>query len=177
MIAAHRRRTDKLDRERVFLTDNADDFPRGSPVNNISSQIDIKVAEVLARDADLVSAYGDKSQAREIKGDARDYLIDAFRDIVLGAAAIGDSTVPGIIAKFRIPEPRTEQNLIASADAWFAETAPPLEARFVTAGLPEDFRAALIAAKTAFQNRATPPTAPARITAKRSARSTTYCAN
>ncbi|CAN5455100.1 hypothetical protein BH10ACI1_BH10ACI1_34070 [soil metagenome] len=151
MIAAHRRRMNKLDSERVMIVDNSADFPKGSPVDLISVEIDAKVAQALQRDADLASAFGDKLQAREIKGDSRDHLIDNFRDIVLGGVAIGDAAVPGITARYKIPQPRTEQNLIASADAWFDDTAPPLEGLFIAAGLVADFRANLIASKTAFQ--------------------------
>ncbi len=151
MIAAHRRRTDKLDREKVMIRDNPDDFPKGSPVEIISVEIDTKVAEILVRDSDLASAFGDKSQAREIKGDTRDRLIDNFRDIAIGAVGIGDGAVLGITAKFKMPYPRTEQNLIASADAWFADTAPPLEGLFIAAGLAADFRAELLDSKNAFQ--------------------------
>ena len=82
MIDAHRKRTDKLAREKVMLDDNSADFPADSPVAEISLQIDANVVEILKRDADLASAFGDKSQAREIKGDARDHLLDCFEEIV-----------------------------------------------------------------------------------------------
>jgi hypothetical protein len=151
MIAAHRRRTNKLDRERVMITENETDFPAGSPVALISVEIDAKYHEILARDAELVSALGDKSQAQEIKGDARDHLIEGFKDIKNGAIAIGDDVVPGITAKFIVPHPRTEQNLIASAEAWHLDTAPPLEGLFIAAGLLARFRENLISAKNDFQ--------------------------
>lgn len=151
MNDAHRRRMDKIDRERVFMSDNAADFPVGSPAEIISAAINAKAAEALARDADLVTALGDKSQAMSIKGDRRDNLLDEFRDVIAGAIAIGDAAEPGITAKFRMPEPRTEQNLIAKADSMFAETAPPLEAKFITVGLPADFRDQIKDAKINFQ--------------------------
>ena len=150
MIDAHRRRVDKFDRERVFITDNAADFPVGSTAHNISLELDTKVDLFLGQDADLVSSLGDKTQAMEIKGDARDNLLDAFREIILGAKAISDVVVPGITMKYKMPYPRTEQNLIASADAWFADLAP-LEAQFVEVGLSATFRDDLIDAKEAFQ--------------------------
>ncbi len=150
MNDAHRRRMDKIDRERVFVTDNAADFPKDSPVDKVSVKINEKATDVLARDADLVAAFGDKSQAMSIKDDRRDNLLDAFREIVLGARAIGETEVPGITAKFRMPNPRTEQNLIATAEAFHAETAA-LEQQFIDVGLDADFRAALIAAKNDFQ--------------------------
>ena len=150
MIDAHRRRVDKFDRERVFMTDNAADFPVGSTTSNISLELDTKVDLFLGQDADLVSSLGDKTQAMEIKGDARDHLLEAFREIVLGAKAISDAVVPGITMKYKMPYPRTEQNLIATADAWFADLAPHA-AQFVEVGLRTSFRDDLIAAKEAFQ--------------------------
>lgn len=151
MNDAIRRRMDKIDRERVFITDNSADFPKDSPVDRISVLINAKAAEVLAHDASLVSALGDKSEALAIKDHDRDILLEMFRDIVSGAIGIGDTAVPGITAKFKMPHPRTEQNIIAKADSMFAETAPPLEEKFISAGLDEDFRADLMTAKNAFQ--------------------------
>lgn len=150
MNDAHRRRMDKIDRERVFVTDNAADFPKDSPVDLISETINTKATNVLARDADLAAAFGGKSQAMSIKGDRRDNLLEAFREIVLGARAIGNAAVPGITARFKMPEPRTEQNLLATADAFHADTAA-LEQQFIEVSLDADFRAALIIAKNDFQ--------------------------
>ncbi len=151
MNDALQRRMNKIDSERVFVTDNVADFPAGSPVDLISVVINAKATEVLAHDAALVSALGDKSQALAIKDHDRDILIDMFRDVVGGAIGIGDTAVPGITAKFKMPHPRTEQNIIAKADSMYADTAPPLEAQFFGAGLDANFRANIITAKTAFQ--------------------------
>ncbi|HMS41806.1 MAG TPA: hypothetical protein PKE69_16360 [Pyrinomonadaceae bacterium] len=150
MNDAHRRRMDKIDRERVFITDNAVDFPKDSPVDIVSGNINAKATDTLARDADLAAAFGGKAQAMSIKGDRRDNLLEAFREIVLGAKAIGNSAVPGITARFKMPEPRTEQNLLATADAFFTDTAA-LEQQFIDVGLDADFRTALITAKNNFQ--------------------------
>ena len=150
MNDAHRRRMDKFDREKVFMTDNAADFPKDSPAEKVSVIINGKVTDALAQDATLVSSLGDKSQAQSLKGDDRDILLGKLRDVVMGAAAIGNAKVPGITAKFKMPEPRTEQNLIAGADAFFADTALN-EADFIEVGLDADFRANIIAAKEDFQ--------------------------
>lgn len=151
MNDAYRRRMDKFNRERVFFDDNGADFPAGSPAETVSAQIDANVAEILQRDAELSATLGDKERAQAIKMNRRDLLLEAEREIVSGAAAIGDAAVEGITAKFKMPHPRTDQNIIADADAKFADTAPPLEAQFVTVGLDATFRADLQAAKTAFQ--------------------------
>lgn len=151
MNDAHRRRMDKLDRERVFLTDNAADFPKDSPVDKISVIINGKVSDALTRDGNLVSSLGDRQQAQSNKGNARDLLLEELRDVVAGATAIGNEVVPGITTKFKMPEPRTEQNLIAAADAFHADTATPLEEKLIEVGLPADFRAQIINAKDSFQ--------------------------
>jgi hypothetical protein len=150
MNDAHRRRMDKIDRERVLITDNAADFPKNSPVDLISVIINAKAAEVLARDADLAAALGGRAQAINVKGDRRDNLLERFREIVLGARAIGNQAVPGITAMFTMPEPRTDQNLIATAEAYFTKTAA-LEQQFIDVGLDAGFRAALMTAKNEFQ--------------------------
>jgi hypothetical protein len=150
MTDAHRRRKDKDDRERVFVADGAADFPAGSPVALISAIIDAKVAEVLVRDANLVSALGDKAQALNIKHDARDLLLEEDRQIVAGAAAIGNTAIPGITEKYKMPYPRTDQNLIADADAKYADTEAQ-EAQFIAVGVDPEFRKNLKDARDAFQ--------------------------
>ncbi len=123
MIDAHRFRTDKINRERVYVNDNATDFPADSPVGEISVLIEAKLQQALELDAELVKTLGDKMQAANIKGNARDSLIDRLEEIVMAAIAIGDANVAGITAKFRMPRPRTDQNLIADATAKYADTA------------------------------------------------------
>ena len=49
-----------------------------------------------------------------------------------------------------MPDPRTDQNIIAKATAMFNETAP-YEANFVGVGLDANFRTNLTAARDAFQ--------------------------
>lgn len=151
MNDAHRRRMDKIDRERVYLTENVADFPKDSPVDKISVIIDAKVAEALARDAELVSALGDKEQALSKKGNSRDVLLDLLRQVIGGAIAVGNAVVPGITEKYKMPEPRTEQNIIATAVSFHADTAPPLEEKLIGVGLDDDFRTQIIDAKNQFQ--------------------------
>ena len=150
MNDAHRRRMDRIDRERVLITDNAADFPKDSPVEKISVIINAKAEKVLARDADLAAAFGGKSQAVNVKGNHRDALLEKIREIVLGGRAIGNGAVPGITAILTMPEPRTDQNLIATAAAYFDKTET-WEQQFIDVGLDADFRAALIDAKNDFQ--------------------------
>lgn len=151
MNDAFRRRQDKLDREKVFFVDNAADFPAKSPVETLTLIIEAKMNEAIALDAQLITEIGDKAQALTNKEDRRDNLLDMFRLIVLGARAIGDAAEPGITAKFRIPRSRTDQNILAAADSFFAETAAPLEAKFLAVGLPADFRANLMTLRGEYQ--------------------------
>ncbi len=151
MTGAHNRRMDKFNREAVFMADNAADFPGGSPTAALTTTIAANMTEILARDVALTSSFDDKNQTREIKGDARDHLIEKEEEIVTGAHAIGNTAVPGITAQFRMPESRSEPNLIAKATAMFDETAPPLEEMFIAADLSTKFRDELITARDAFQ--------------------------
>ena len=151
MIAAHRRRIEKSDREKIFIISHTEDFPAGSPVELISGEINSRVEEFLTRDAALFSTHGGKLQVQEIKGDTRDFLIAALTDLVLGAQAVGDEAVPDITAKFRLPTHRTAQNLIATADRWYEETAAHEELLTGKGGLDADFRASLQNARNDFQ--------------------------
>ena len=150
MIAAHRRRIEKTDREKIYIISQADDFPAGSPVALISAEIDAKIADFLARDAVLDASFGGKLQAQAVKGDTRDFLIANLFDIATAAHAVGDELVPNITARYLLPSPRTAQNLINTAETWHRETAPH-EELFIKNGLDADFRGNLLNAKEDFQ--------------------------
>ena len=110
------------------------------------------MALILTQDAKLTSTDDDKDQKYELKGDARDALLVQLRTICLAAKAIGNAAVPGITTMFQMPEPRTDQNLIAKATAMFNETLP-LNAQFMAVGLANDFRTVLSDSRDAFQAR------------------------
>ena len=151
MIDAHRRRMDRLNREDQFFKDNVADLG-AAPFLPITTAIRAKMALILTQDAKLTSTDDDKDQKYELKGDARDALLVQLRTICLAAKAIGNAAVPGITTMFQMPEPRTDQNIIAKATAMFNETLP-LQANFVSAGLANDFRTLLTDARDAFQTR------------------------
>lgn len=146
MIAAHRRRIEKTDREKIFIIGHTDEFPKGSPVDLISAEIDAKIDDFLTRDAALFSTLGGKLQVQEIKGDTRDFLIGHLSDIATAAQAVGEE------AAYIFPNPRNAQNLINAADAWFEQTAPHEELFITHGGLDADFRTKLLNAKAEFQN-------------------------
>ena len=133
MTDAQRRRMEKLQREKVFLTDNAADFPKDSPVDKVSVLINPKMDAVIANDAALTVELGEKRAAQEEKDAARDRLLELLRDFATGAIAIGDD-VPGITAQFRVPVNRSDQNLIAAATAFYEASAPHAD-KFKDVGL------------------------------------------
>ena len=149
MNDAHRRRMDKFDREKVFMAENTDDFPAGSPGASVTAQIEANMTQILAADAEQVSGFDDKNQAFSVKGNDRDTLIDELEIIVLAAKGIGNE-LPGIADKYRLPRPRTDQNLIAKATSFHTDSADD-EAKFIEYGLNTDFRASLLSARQEFE--------------------------
>ena len=105
MTDAQRRRMEKFDREKVFMSDNNAEFPVDSPGDKVSNLINTKIDEALALDADLTQELGERRAAQEAKDDTRDLLVDLLRDFATGAVAVG-SEVPGITAQFKVPENR-----------------------------------------------------------------------
>ena len=150
MIAAHRRRIEKTDREKIFIIGHPDEFPKGSPVDLISEEVNAKITEFLALDKEIDAKYGGRLQALEIKSDTRDFLVANLLDIVTGAIAIGDETVPGIAHRYRIPYPRTDENLLRVGEAWVNETAAH-ENHFISVGLSPEFRNHLDSARDDFR--------------------------
>ena len=145
-----RRKMDRENRENVFVGDNAADFPPGSPITDITAQIQAKAAEIVRNDAGFSSEFGNLTQAMSNKAAAREAVLDEDRDIVAAAVAVGNAAVPGITKKFVMPYPRSDQNIIADADAKYADTEP-LEAQFIAVGLDTKFRQDLKAARDHFQ--------------------------
>ena len=69
--------------------------------------------------------------------------------IVLAAKGIGNE-LPGIADKYRLPRPRTDQNLIAKATSFHTDSADD-EAKFIEYGLNPNFRASLLSARQEFE--------------------------
>jgi hypothetical protein len=84
------------------------------------------MAEALVLDARLEQELGEKRAAQEAKDDSRDALIDLIRDFATGAIALND-VIPGIAAQVRMPDNRSDQNLIAAATSIHAVVAPHLD--------------------------------------------------
>lgn len=157
MTDAQRRRMEKFDREKVFMDDNAADFPADSPADKVNDLLYPKMDQVLALDADLIQELGERRAAQEAKDDARDILLDLLRDFSTAAVGIGDE-VPGITEQFKVPRDRTDQNLIAAATAFFDASAPHI-AKFAEVGISsadrdnlQTFRDNFIAARGEWQS-------------------------
>lgn len=157
MTDAQRRRMEKFDREKVFMTDNAADFPADSPADKVNDLLYPKMDQVLALDADLIQELGERRAAQEAKDDARDLLLDLLADFATAAVGIGDE-VPGITEQFKVPRNRSDQNLIAAATAFFDASAPHV-AKFAEVGIKsadrdnlEIFRDNFIAARGEWQS-------------------------
>lgn len=138
MTDAQRRRIDKLQSEDVFMSDNAADFPANSAGDKVTALITPKMDEALVLDAKLTVELGERRAAQEAKDTARELLVNLLRDFAMGAIGIG-SEVPGITAQFKVPDNRSDQNIIAAATAFFDASAPHI-AKFGEVDLTEDDR-------------------------------------
>lgn len=152
MKDAFRRKMDKIDREEAFFIENAADFADNAKAQQYTTLINAEKAVILAFDAQQTSGFDDKRQAQEIYENRRDELIDILEQFVL-AGAIVDDDIEGTAAKFKMPRPRTDQNLIAKATS-FNTDALPIKAELIAAGLPTDVFSGLPAARDAFQQAA-----------------------
>lgn len=137
MTDAQRRRMDMFQREAVFMTDNAADFPAASPGATTAAALNAVIGEIETLDANFTSGADDFNRNIELQDNAEDELYENLRLINLGAKALSD-TVPELAAKFRLPYPRSQQSILATARS-FATEAVPYEAQFVEYGLPANF--------------------------------------
>jgi hypothetical protein len=147
-----RRKSDKLSREDVFITENAADFPASSPVAVLTEQINVERQKIAQYAAEKESGYGDRRQAQEIYDARRDELIDLL-DLFQLAADIVDDDIEGTAAKFKNRYPRTDQLLIARATSFYNDSAP-LRAELSEAGATAEKRERLLGVRDEFQQAA-----------------------
>lgn len=147
-----RRKMDKIDREEVFFTDNAADFASHTKAQELNGLINAEKAIILAFDAQQTSGFDEKRQAQEIYENRRDTLVDYLEEWVL-AAGIVDDDIEGTAEAYKMPRPRTDQNLIAKATA-FAANGASIKAEFIAAGLSNEAFDNLLTARDAFQQAA-----------------------
>lgn len=134
-----RRKLEKFEREAAFMTDNAADFPTGSPGAEAAAAHAAIIAEMRASAAQQVSDIGGKAQSIGNKEDALDDMMTIIRNLNRAANAFEDD-LPGSNQLFRMPRNRSQQNLLATARAFHKDSAAPLEAKFITYGLAPTFR-------------------------------------
>lgn len=152
MNGSQRRKMDKIDGEEVFITGNAADFPAGSSVDDWTQLINAEKAKILKFDAAQTSGSDDRRRAQEIYENRRDEYVDLLEEYVL-AADIVDDEIEGTAAKFKMPRPRTDQNLIAKGASFHADS-DTIEAKLEKAGLRAGGRASLLTMRDAFQQAA-----------------------
>lgn len=152
MNDSQRRKMDKLDREDVFMNDNTDDFPARSPAGILTTQINVERTKINAFDAQQSSGYSAKHSAQAIYDERRERLVDLLDKFVLAAKIVEDD-VEGTAAKFKNPRPRTDQNFIAAATAFYNDSAN-IETQFESAGMDEGDRALLLTIRDEFQQAA-----------------------
>ena len=152
MNDAQRRKNDKLDREDVFIIDNAGDFPAGSDVAGLTDQINVERGKILQFDADQLTGFSGKSSAQGMYEDRRDKLVDLLDKFQLGGEIVEDD-IEGTAAKFRNKYPRTDQILIARATSFHAESEP-IKEEMAAAGVTSADRAALLTLRDEFQQAA-----------------------
>lgn len=149
MNASQVRKTNKFNAEDAFVVDNVADFPKDSPVDLLTKEINVERQKILAFDAEQMSGFDDKAQAQAIYDERRDRLIDLLDEFVLGASIVEDE-VEGTAAKFGNPYPRTDQKLIARATSYHDDSAA-IETQLTDAGVRANGRALLITWRDEFQ--------------------------
>ncbi len=141
MRDTERRKQDRFEREQAFMTDNAADFPGGTPGDVAAVKHTAIIDEMNTLAAQQVSGGTSAAQSFSNKEDLLDNLFSMIRNINRAANAFTDE-IPGSNLKFRLPRNRSQQNLLATGRAFHTD-ATPLEAKFIEYGLGKFFLADL----------------------------------
>lgn len=133
-----RRKQDKFKRQDAFMIENAADFPNGSPGDEFADINRAIAAEIDEFAAQQISGESSAAQAIGSKEDDLDRIEEILKSMNRAAAAF-DYQEPGSAAKYRIPDNRSEQNILATARAWRTDSES-LEAKFVRFGTDAGYR-------------------------------------
>lgn len=136
-----RRKLEKFERQEAFMVDNAADFPVGTPGNAAAVVNRAIIAEMNSLAAEQVSGGSSAAQAVGNKDEDLDELWQMLKNINRAANAFEDE-IEGSDLKFRLPRNRSEQNILATARAFYADSETLVET-FVEYGLKGHFRDAL----------------------------------
>lgn len=141
MNGVQQRKLNKYQAESAFMTENAADFPKGSPGEKAATALKTKIAEIL----DLAGRQSSQAARQNIglKDDALAALIKTLQKMNRAANAMAEE-VNGIENLFRMPRRRSEEIWLATARAFHADSAP-FEAQFQEYDLPPTFRDDLLA--------------------------------
>lgn len=150
MTDRERRRVEMFIRIRQFGTDNAADFPAGSIGAAQFAVIDGVLGETEQFAGEQAVGSGDARQLFVTKDTARENLRDDIYEISRTARSM-EYQFDGISAKFRMPRNRNDQDLLAAARAFYAESEQ-YDADFQEYGLDIKFRNNLQAAIDTFEN-------------------------
>jgi len=138
MRDVERRKLDKFERQDAFMVENAADFPVGS-VGNAAAVVNRSiVAEINSLAAEQVSGGSSAAAAIGTKEDDLDELWELMRQMNRAANAFDDEA-PGSSMKFRLPRNRSEQNLLATARAYYTDSESLVD-QFVEYGMSRFFR-------------------------------------
>lgn len=136
-----RRKLDKFERQKAFFTENASDFPDGTPAGDVAAVNAAIVAEMNSLAGEQFSGNSASQQATADKDDLFDDLMLILRNMNRAANAFED-TIPGSDQMFRLSRNRSESNLLAAARSFHTD-ATPLAEQFVAYGLDIHFLARL----------------------------------
>lgn len=150
MTDSETRRLEAFIRIRQFGADNAADFPAGSIGKTQFEVIDTVIGEVETQTGDQSAGRGQSRQDTVTKDTARENLRESLYDVSRTARSM-KYQFDGIEAKFRMPENRSDQSLLATGRAFYDESAA-YDADFESYGLDRTFRADLLAEIEAFEN-------------------------
>jgi len=141
MRDVERRKLEKFERQEAFMVDNAADFAVGSVGNTAAVVNRAIIAEMNALAAEQVSGGSSAAQAVGNKDEDLDELWQMMKNMNRAANAFEDEIEGGDL-KFRLPRNRSEQNVLATARAFYADSESLVET-FVEYGLSQRFREAL----------------------------------
>lgn len=152
MKASQRRKMDKFEREDVFMTDNAADFPPATPGGKASADLSEVIDEIRTLAADQISGTDGSRQQVSVKDEDMDDLMFQIRQMNRAANAF-EAEIPGSEMLFRLPRNRSEQNILATARAFYKD-ATPIATTFIDYGLATTFLATLQTTIDAAETRA-----------------------
>ena len=140
MLDVQRRKLNKYQAEKAYMTDNAADFPKDSPGD--------KTAKRFAEAVTLIETLAGQQMSQilrqnmSIKENALERLIRLLQRMNRAANALAEE-VEGIEDRFRLPRRRSEEIWVAVARAFYTDSAP-FEPEFQDFDLPATFRADLL---------------------------------